>query len=267
MLKKIFFIVLCTFTFSAYFSTTVAMKQHTTERSLEEKIYAYIQSDLGNEKDLITLIDDINVGLNLLYSLYKGITYEELGYCSVSNDNNQNRYKWLKSIRRKLESSSVQLADETNARLSIEQNRDRADSSKINSLTLKLGAATYIMTIVKRSNKVMTLSEISTMIRLVYQGITVELLKIGEHARVVKDLKLIDENIKHTRAWDYRNDYNAFSICRKCANCKKPASKENEHKVCAACNVTRYCSRQCQRNHWQIHRVKCKKLRKKSKKQ
>ena len=41
-------------------------------------------------------------------------------------------------------------------------------------------------------------------------------------------------------------------ICRGC-------EKVRAMKTCTGCHLERYCSSQCQRNHWQIHKQKCKK--------
>lgn len=38
-----------------------------------------------------------------------------------------------------------------------------------------------------------------------------------------------------------------------CSNCGKKSIKK-----CSQCNVSRYCSRECQRSHWPVHRQACK---------
>ena len=43
---------------------------------------------------------------------------------------------------------------------------------------------------------------------------------------------------------------------RRCANCGKVVS---EIKRCADCGKVKYCSRECQRKHWKIHKLECKK--------
>jgi hypothetical protein len=44
-----------------------------------------------------------------------------------------------------------------------------------------------------------------------------------------------------------------------CGECKK---KDHGYKKCSACDVTRYCSKECQRKHWKNHKEQCKKYQK-----
>ena len=45
------------------------------------------------------------------------------------------------------------------------------------------------------------------------------------------------------------------SSTKKCASCHKVS---HEAKKCSGCSVVYYCDRECQRNHWKIHRNFCK---------
>jgi hypothetical protein len=46
-----------------------------------------------------------------------------------------------------------------------------------------------------------------------------------------------------------------------CVGCKKKETKEELLKVCARCKVTPYCSKKCQKTHWQNgHKDSCYKL-------
>jgi len=44
-----------------------------------------------------------------------------------------------------------------------------------------------------------------------------------------------------------------------CANCGK-SNDEAQLKQCSACHTIRYCSTMCQRNHWRMHKVDCRKF-------
>lgn len=45
---------------------------------------------------------------------------------------------------------------------------------------------------------------------------------------------------------------------RTCTNCDKPESElPNTLKVCAKCHTQAYCSRDCQKAHWKIHKREC----------
>ena len=44
-----------------------------------------------------------------------------------------------------------------------------------------------------------------------------------------------------------------------CANCNKTESNAPNLKLCAKCQVTRYCSRDCQTTHWKVHKKVCAK--------
>jgi len=44
-----------------------------------------------------------------------------------------------------------------------------------------------------------------------------------------------------------------------CGECKK---KDHGYKKCSACDVTRYCSKECQRKHWKNHKEQCKEYQK-----
>mmetsp|Transcript_49413 Transcript_49413/g.119862 ORF Transcript_49413/g.119862 Transcript_49413/m.119862 type:complete len:540 (+) Transcript_49413:84-1703(+) len=55
---------------------------------------------------------------------------------------------------------------------------------------------------------------------------------------------------------------NARSERRQCANCKKPEEGRNNFSQCSKCRTVRYCSRDCQVEHWKNggHKKECKKL-------
>ncbi|KAJ7498530.1 hypothetical protein FB451DRAFT_1806 [Mycena latifolia] len=42
-----------------------------------------------------------------------------------------------------------------------------------------------------------------------------------------------------------------------CYNCNEPALDENPHRRCSRCGIARYCSPQCQRANWPVHRQTC----------
>ena len=44
---------------------------------------------------------------------------------------------------------------------------------------------------------------------------------------------------------------------QKCANCGKPKAMVGKLKRCSGCYMTRYCSTDCQRLHWQKHKQEC----------
>ena len=44
-----------------------------------------------------------------------------------------------------------------------------------------------------------------------------------------------------------------------CANCDKAAADGIKLKVCTACKFVRYCSVDCQKSHWPLHKKACKK--------
>lgn len=54
-------------------------------------------------------------------------------------------------------------------------------------------------------------------------------------------------------------DYKA-SLVAKCISCSKTGTLEAPLLCCSRCRVVWYCSRECQRAHWKIHKVYCKKL-------
>lgn len=43
----------------------------------------------------------------------------------------------------------------------------------------------------------------------------------------------------------------------KCANCAKLQSDSVNLKSCAKCHATKYCSRECQKTHWKVHKKVC----------
>src|SRR6056300_1567949 len=44
-----------------------------------------------------------------------------------------------------------------------------------------------------------------------------------------------------------------------CANCGKAAVDDVKLKICTACKLVKYCSVECQKNHWSKHKKACKK--------
>ncbi|KAF7344532.1 hypothetical protein MSAN_01935100 [Mycena sanguinolenta] len=42
-----------------------------------------------------------------------------------------------------------------------------------------------------------------------------------------------------------------------CATCYKPETEELKHKRCGSCRKTAYCSKECQKEHWPIHKQTC----------
>ena len=44
---------------------------------------------------------------------------------------------------------------------------------------------------------------------------------------------------------------------RKCAECGKKRSAKTKLQKCSRCNSVRYCSRECQKTHWAIHKAVC----------
>ena len=48
-----------------------------------------------------------------------------------------------------------------------------------------------------------------------------------------------------------------------CSNCKRPTKEGEELKHCSRCHLTCYCSVQCQKKDWAIHRFACSVVAKK----
>ena len=48
---------------------------------------------------------------------------------------------------------------------------------------------------------------------------------------------------------------------RLCGNCKKMSMQKNEFKKCSKCMITFYCTKDCQRAHWQEHKKICEVLK------
>ncbi|KAF8175858.1 hypothetical protein BJ912DRAFT_1147013 [Pholiota molesta] len=46
-------------------------------------------------------------------------------------------------------------------------------------------------------------------------------------------------------------------VIRGCTNCGKPGKNDNPVKKCAGCGLTYYCSQECQKEHWPIHKPNC----------
>jgi hypothetical protein len=44
----------------------------------------------------------------------------------------------------------------------------------------------------------------------------------------------------------------------KCELCRNTAKGEVKLKTCTACKSVKYCSRECQRAHWKVHKPACK---------
>ncbi|KAF7344531.1 hypothetical protein MSAN_01935000 [Mycena sanguinolenta] len=49
---------------------------------------------------------------------------------------------------------------------------------------------------------------------------------------------------------------------RTCATCFKPETKELKHRRCGSCQKAAYCSKECQKEHWPIHKKTCQLQRK-----
>ena len=60
------------------------------------------------------------------------------------------------------------------------------------------------------------------------------------------------------------SDDDVSSVYSVCSNCKHPAKKGKDLKLCSRCHITRYCSVQCQRKDWDFHRFACAVVAKKS---
>ena len=52
-------------------------------------------------------------------------------------------------------------------------------------------------------------------------------------------------------------DSNTLSLC--CANCGKGEESSGELKLCTACRMVKYCSRDCQKANRRQHKKECKK--------
>ena len=68
-----------------------------------------------------------------------------------------------------------------------------------------------------------------------------------------------DENttLSHGMPFKFDRYLKAFRKLRKhgaCANCKAPPPKRKMFRKCAACKVTPYCSKECQKANWDAHR-------------
>ena len=60
------------------------------------------------------------------------------------------------------------------------------------------------------------------------------------------------------------SDDDVSSVYSVCSNCKHPAKKREDLKLCSRCHITRYCSVQCQKKDWDFHRSACAVVAKKS---
>ena len=47
---------------------------------------------------------------------------------------------------------------------------------------------------------------------------------------------------------------------KKCAECGEKRSAKTKLQKCSRCNSVRYCSRECQKTHWAIHKAVCKEI-------
>jgi hypothetical protein len=45
-----------------------------------------------------------------------------------------------------------------------------------------------------------------------------------------------------------------------CVNLRGLSEAETAAKACGGCKVARYCSQECQRGHWKVHRPTCQRL-------
>ena len=45
---------------------------------------------------------------------------------------------------------------------------------------------------------------------------------------------------------------------RQCGNCKKISREKREFKTCSNCKIVHYCTKECQRAHWPVHKKYCK---------
>jgi hypothetical protein len=52
------------------------------------------------------------------------------------------------------------------------------------------------------------------------------------------------------------------SKCKMCACCGLPKSKSSEMRMCSACRAMYYCSVECQKKHWSLHKPFCVKIAK-----
>ncbi|KAJ6495273.1 hypothetical protein C8R45DRAFT_165687 [Mycena sanguinolenta] len=46
-------------------------------------------------------------------------------------------------------------------------------------------------------------------------------------------------------------------VRRSCAACYKPETKELKHRMCGSCQKDAYCSKECQKEQWPIHKKTC----------
>ena len=60
------------------------------------------------------------------------------------------------------------------------------------------------------------------------------------------------------------SDDDLSSVYSVCSNCKRPPENGEELKRCSRCQITRYCSIQCQRKNWDFHRFACSVVAKRS---
>ena len=86
-----------------------------------------------------------------------------------------------------------------------------------------------------------------------------DLLLVSEQAILCEILDTIDSD-------DSDNDVavSSASVYSVCSNCKQPPKKGEDLKRCSRCQITRYCSEQCQRKDWDFHRFACSVVAKKS---
>ena len=55
-----------------------------------------------------------------------------------------------------------------------------------------------------------------------------------------------------------RRYYHEYSDVYKCCGCEVAETKKKKHLLCSRCKAIRYCSKECQRSHWQEHKGMCK---------
>ena len=78
---------------------------------------------------------------------------------------------------------------------------------------------------------------------------------------ILKQFAKSTEEIEHTKARakaiNEKRSETAKLSKRHCANC---GERNSEMKKCADCGKVQYCSRECQKKHWKVHKEHCKKV-------
>jgi len=78
---------------------------------------------------------------------------------------------------------------------------------------------------------------------------------VGRRLNILTTLAVFIDEFR-TNILKFKNSFKTISGIILCSNCKKQGEKL---KCCSQCNMTYYCDAECQKQHWPIHKITCKK--------